>query len=469
MTRIPDSEVGQEVAWYLPHHAVVQASNSNWKLRVVFDASRRTRDGHFLNQFLFSGAPLQGDLSLILLNWRRYLFAFTADIVKMFRQIQVKLRDQDFQRIVWAPTADSAPVDYRLSTVIYGTACAPFLAIHTLLQLVEDEGARFPLGAASLKFETYVDDTFAGADDLPTAVKKRIELSELLGTAGISLDKWSANHPQLLPPQVQQSPNKQIDEDSTVKTLGVYWNPAQDHFSFNTTDITELAAASTKRTILSNIARLFDPLGWISPITVTAKILMQDLWIQKCDWDTPLPTDLRERWYAYCKSLSDLPSLAIDRWLGASIGRSYQIHGFSDASSRAYAAVVYLRIDEGEGRFSVSLLAVSIPNLELCGAALLVKLIRHVRKLEFLSAIPVFAWSDSKIVLTWLRKHPCNWKTFVANRVSYIQTELPSATWAHVPTKENPADLATRGSQPAKLSQSDLWWHGPQWLSQVPE
>ena len=77
----------------------------------------------------------------------------------------------------------------------------------------------------------------------------------------------------------------------------------------------------------------------------------------------------------------------------------------------------------------------------------------------------MYAWSDSQVVLTWLRKHPRFWKTFVANRVSYIQTELPSANWAHVPTKENPADLATRGSKPSELVNNELWWHGPAWLS----
>ncbi|XP_008217400.1 uncharacterized protein LOC103318053 [Nasonia vitripennis] len=97
------------------------------------------------------GAPLQSDLELILLNWRRYLFAFTADIVKMFRQIKVQREDQDFQRIVWVPIADSPPVDFRLTTVTYGTASTPFLAIRTLQQLVEDEGARFSLGAECLK------------------------------------------------------------------------------------------------------------------------------------------------------------------------------------------------------------------------------------------------------------------------------------------------------------------------------
>ncbi|XP_031782490.1 uncharacterized protein LOC116416805 [Nasonia vitripennis] len=294
-----------------------------------------------------------------------------------------------------------------------------------------------------------------GADDLPVTIRKRVELTELLASAGIELDKWAANDQELLPDSAQQ-----------------------DNFKFNAVNLENVAAAYMKRSVLSNIARLFDPLGWLAPVTVMAKILMQDMWILKCDWYSPLPAEIRERWYDYCKGLSALPSLSIERWLGGTVNCSYQIHGFSDASSRAYAAVVYLRIDEGNGRFWVSLLAakskvapvktVSIPNLELCGAALLVKLILHVTKLEFLRGLPIFAWSDSQIVLTWLRKHPCHWKTFVANRVSLIQTELPSATWAHVPTKENPADLATRGVQPRELANCALWCQCPAWLSLSP-
>ena len=155
-----------------------------------------------------------------------------------------------------------------------------------------------------MKLETYVDDTFAGADELSTATQKRVELVQLLDSAGISLDKWAANHPELLPSQGQQVLAKQIDVDKSVKSLGVHWNPTQDQFRFNVSDVAVLSEASTKRSILSSTARLFDPLGWLSPITVTTKILLQNLWIQKCDWDSPVLAELRERWYAYCKSLS---------------------------------------------------------------------------------------------------------------------------------------------------------------------
>ncbi|XP_014614473.1 PREDICTED: uncharacterized protein LOC106792530 [Polistes canadensis] len=358
----------------------------------------------------------------------------------MSRQIREEPEHQDYQRIIWSPDAASEPVEFRLNTVTYGTACATYLAIRTLSQLVRDEGSRYPLGSWCLESETYVDDTFA--DSARPGVEKHIE------------------------------------SDQTVETLGVRCVPEQDEFRFDAASVADLAAAHTKRSVFSNIARLFDPLGWLSPVTVVAKILMQDMWLLKCDWDSPLPSELRERWYEYCQSLVTLPSLSVGRWLGGTSNSSYQIHGFSDASSHAYAAVVYLRIDKGDGKFQVSLLAskskvapvktVSIPNLELCGAALLVRLIRHLTSLDFLQKRPIFAWSDSQIELTWLRKHPFHWKTFVANRVSLIQTQLPSASLSHVPSKENPADLASRGVAPKELAKSALWWHGPSWLTRPP-
>ncbi|XP_058798035.1 uncharacterized protein LOC131668142 [Phymastichus coffea] len=477
MIPVPRSEIKNTRAWYHPHHPVITGTAEKPKIRVVFDASRRTHDKYCLNELLMSGPALQSDLSLILLNWRRYKYVFTADIVKIFRQILVAREDQDLQRILWSRAPGRPAMDYRLTTVTYGTACAPFLAIRTLLQLASDEKTCFPLGAACLESNTYVDDTFAGADDLPTAVRIRDEFIGILKSAGIELDKWAANHPNLLPSFIlsgEVGAIKQIDTNSAVKTLGVHWNPSSDAFSFSASILSRSEKKLTKRSIYSDIARLYDPLGWLAPVTVLAKIIMQDLWIEKCDWDEPLSAEICDRWQSYCQSLSTLHTLSINRWLGLFDQKPFEIHGFSDASSRAYAAVVYLRIDNGNGNYHVSLLTaktkvapvktVSIPNLELCGATLLVKLVVHLQKLKFLQNVPIRLWSDSQVVLTWLKKHPCHWKTFVANRVSLIQTELPSALWSHVPTKQNPADLATRGAMPDELRANDLWWTGPMWL-----
>jgi hypothetical protein len=302
-------------------------------------------------------------------------------------------------------------------------------------------------------------------------------LVDILKSAGIELDKWASNQKELLPSSthgVTDNTLKAIEDDGVIKTLGICWHSRQDAFKFNTQNLKTLTEARTKRTILSNIARLFDPLGWLSPVTVSAKVLMQDLCILKTDWDASLPPEMTRRWIEYCESLEALPDITIDRWLGTSQPQTLQIHGFCDASSRAYAAAVYLRVENTNESVSVHLIAskskvapiksVSIPNLELCGAVLLVQLVIRLLKLALYEKLPVFLWSDSQIVLAWLNKHPSHWKTFVANRVSLIQTELPLATWSHVPTKENPADLATRGVKPIALANNNLWWHGPSWL-----
>ncbi|XP_058797106.1 uncharacterized protein LOC131667606 [Phymastichus coffea] len=482
MERVLRAEINNARAWYLPHHIVVTGTPLRKKYRVVFDASRKTLAKNCLNDFLMVGPPLQRDLVLILLNWRRFRYGFTADIVKMFRQIRVAREDQDFQRIIWSPSPQQAPIEYRLTTVTYGTACAPYLAIRTLLQLARDEKSRYPLGAECLEANTYVDDTFSGADDLPTAIRKRDELVQILKTAGVELDKWAANYVDLLPPRDRSNDSgviKEIDTSSDVKTLGVHWKPSSDEFSFSAPSLKHGSTKLTKRALYSEIARLFDPLGWLSPVTVVAKIIMQDLWIEKCDWDEPVSVEIYNRWQNYRQSLAALPTLSVNRWLGLAQNASFKIHGFSDASSRAYAAVVYIRItfSNGQSRSELvgartkvaSVKTISIPNLELCGATLLVKYVRYLQKLDFLKTASVRLWSDSQIVLTWHKKHPCHWKTFVANRVSLIRTELPSATWAHVPTKQNPADLATRGATPTELKSADLWWHGPTWLVSEPQ
>ncbi|XP_066599948.1 uncharacterized protein [Prorops nasuta] len=458
MSQIPESELTISKAWYLPHHAVIQESVDKWKLRVVFDASRCIQDGQSLNRYLYPGPALQTDLSHVLTQWRLYRWVFTADIVKMFRQIKVHPNCQDYQRIVWAENENEKPRDFRLTTVTYGTVCAPFLAIRTLRQLAMDEKLRFPLGADCLLNNIYVDDLFVGAHTLTDAKLKQDELCQLLSTAGITLSKWAANDSLLFPKSVniQMADYKPLSTEEVVKTLGLRWQPHEDAFFFSNPP-NLLSSVVTMRSVMSEVARLFDPLGWISPITITAKILLQDIWILKCSLDEVMPEEIIQRWVNYCNSLSELNTITIPRWLAVTSTSKTELHGFADASKRAYGAVVYVRVSDESGPAKISLLAsktkvspiktVSILNLELNGAALLVKLVY------------------SQVVLSWLRKHPCHWKTYVANRVSFIQTELPAAEWRYVKTSENPADLVSRGVTPVELRTSKLWWRGPDWLT----
>jgi len=230
----------------------------------------------------------------------------------------------------------------------------------------------------------------------------------------------------------------------------------------------------TKRTVLSLTAKLFDPLGWLSPTTVLAKIFIQSTWLLGVDWDTPLPDTEVRQWWRFQAELYRLEQINIPRWLGGgTTDCRIEIHGFADASVRAYSAVIYLKTEEG-GTRDVRLFAartkvaplkqISLPRLELSAATLLVRLVAHSLPRIGATEAPLHLWSDFTVTLGWIRGHPSSWVTFVANRVSEIQTTLPKTQWHHIPERENPADCASRGLYPGELVEHPLWWQEPPWL-----
>lgn len=124
--------------------------------------------------------------------------------------------------------------------------------------------------------------------------------------------------------------------------MGLRWLPCEDLFSFETKGIS--LSSVSKRSVLSLTAKLFDPLGWLSPATVLAKVMIQSTWLLGVDWDTPLPATEVRFWRRFQAELPLLGNLRIPRWLGGgSNGSHLEVHGFADASVRAYAAVVYLK------------------------------------------------------------------------------------------------------------------------------
>lgn len=194
---------------------------------------------------------------------------------------------------------------------------------------------------------------------------------------------------------------------------------------------------------------------------------MQKLWRLDCSWDDNLPEELNTIWFEFVLSLPDLSGVKVPRWIQlAPNNTDVQMHGFSDASEVSYSAVLYLLITTSSGEVIVSLLAsktkvapikqLSLPRFELQAAVLLAQLIESVREAKSLFFHSIHCWTDSTIVLAWLKKHSSDWKTFVANRISKIQTLIPDCTWRHISSKNNPADISSRRVSPIELINSNL-------------
>ncbi|KMQ88376.1 hypothetical protein RF55_12152, partial [Lasius niger] len=468
MAPVTDARNSDSAVYYLPHHPVLREASTTSPLRVVFNASCVTNSGTSLNDQLLTGHKLQSDLPAILLRWRAHRLVFIADIAKMFRQILVYPADSEFQRILWRPAADKPITPYRLLNVTYGTACAP-LAMRVLKQLCHDEGVAFSLAVSVLEDSTYVDDVLFGAHNVSAILEIRNQLNSLLKLGGFYLRKWASNYEELLK-DITTSDLLDIScisfqEENSIKALGLSWNPIPDCFSFQY-QLDELEEP-TKRSVLSIVSRIFDPLGLISPVVISAKIFLQELWIRGLEWDAPLPTDLRDSWNTYFNSLTHLRGISIPRWTNQCPDvLGVELHEFADASSRAYAAVVYLRVLTAIDQINVSFLVgktkvppiktVSIPRLEFCAAVLLARLIHFVQNALNFSFVPTYCWSDSMITLSWLKRHPSYWKPFVANRVTDIQTKLSHAKWGYVSSKQNPADCASRGIDAVTLKDHPL-------------
>ncbi|GFW97816.1 integrase catalytic domain-containing protein [Trichonephila clavipes] len=247
------------------------------------------------------------------------------------------------------------------------------------------------------------------------------------------------------------------------------WDPKVDCLTYKV-KISDKVNFS-KRDVLSEIARLYDPLGLIGPIVTKAKIFIQELWKIKLDWSEQLPPDAMEEWMNFYQKLAKVNNFKIPRCILLPSTIRIEIHGFSDASERAYAAVVYIKCFNESGQSQTRLLCsksrvaplktLTIPRLELSAALLLSRLVKKVVPILQLPINKIWMWTDSTIALAWIKTEPHKLKTFVSNRVAEIQALSKDYHWKHVSSKNNPADLISRGCNVDELLKNEMWFSGP--------
>ncbi|XP_075150685.1 uncharacterized protein LOC142224785 [Haematobia irritans] len=463
--------------YFIPHHCVLRPESSTTKLRVVFDASTKTSSGKSLNDVLYTGPTLQNDLFAIPLRFRLPRFVFTTDIEKMFRQILIHPKDRPYQIILWRNNI-TEPINYfTLNTVTYGTRPAPYLTIRCLKEISRENKMHFPLAASFLEKNFYVDDGLGGADNLNTALEIQRQLQQVMAQYGFNLRKWSANHIHLLHniPECDQEVSLDFSTDDTnyTKTLGLAWLPKADQLKVKV-NLAPIRSV-TKRTVTSDLARIFDPLGLLSPVVVRAKIFVQELWNLNLSWDEAVPSEFDYRWRNFRESLKSLETFPVHRHVHKGhISQNTQLHIFSDASEKAYGAAVYIRTILPNKIILVNLLWAksrvaplkqqTLPRLELCAAQLGANLAVKVKNDLDMMTTPTYYWTDSTIVLNWINSRSSSFHTFVANRIASIQDNTTPEQWRHVSSKDNPADIISRGSDPHQLKQTTQWMLGPFFL-----
>ncbi|XP_037501540.1 uncharacterized protein LOC119375434 [Rhipicephalus sanguineus] len=267
-------------------------------------------------------------------------------------------------------------------------------------------------------------------------------------------------------------------DDHLMKVLGVPWEHKGDTTALTVRNAASFATNSpaTKRTILQTVARVYDPLGYLSPFTVKGKLIFQDLWKRKHSWDDTLPDEVQAAWNAWCAELPEVQA-QIPRYVflhDSSVELAFELHIFTDASPKAYGACIYVRALSADGPCVTRLLisrsrvaplkTMSLPRLELIACVSGARLAEYVRSVPLLQQASARFWTDSLVALHWIRAKTRN-RDLISNRVAEISKLTNPDTWAHCSSGENPADLLTRGVSAKALLESDKWWHGPPWIS----
>ena len=244
--------------------------------------------------------------------------------------------------------------------------------------------------------------------------------------------------------------------------------------------------ASTKRSLLSLCSSIYDPLGFISPFTIRIKMGIQKIWKSGATWDEPLPENLVRDFKSIWDELKYLENFKISRWLNQGIEgnvKEQELHVFVDAAQNAYGSCAYLKtvadnvvvklicaktrvgpienlklIDENKSE------KISIPRMELMGGLLGAKMATVIKETLNIDNLCTYFWTDSTVLLYWIRDTKNKWKQFVSNRIYEIKKHSKPRDWFHCPGKINVADMLTRGMHMTKLIESNEWWGGPQWL-----
>ena len=517
--RVPTELENKENVHMMPHHGVVRKDRQTSKLRVVFDGSAKTSPNSLsLNDHLEIGPNFVPSLFDLIIEFRSHAIALTADIEKAFLQISIQESDRDYLRFYWFDdiTSDNPTiVQYRYCRLPFGLTSSPVILGATLHTHLSKYRETYP-EAFNILSRFYVDDLTGGCACIQSGMNIYKAAKEICSSAGFNLRKWASNSKQLIEQitalesdsnvaihSISDQSNNNGDslsgednqtyakantgthlQDDKTKVLGVQWDTDTDRIVIDVHDIVQYAQTLpiTERSLLTFTAKIFDPLGALSPFVIKLKSLFQQMCVEGLGWDDDLQGEFRLKYFNLISELQDLQCISFPRcYFKDREIVSIQLHGFSDASENAFASAIYLRTEYEDNEVEIKFVsskarvspikAQSIPRLELMGALLLAKhmdSIKSALKIErYKGDIPTYYWVDSSTVLCWIHNNK-PWKQFVRHRTQQILSISSKDQWRFCPGTLNPADIPSRGIRGSALSQNKVWWEGPNFLHLSP-
>ncbi|KIH66331.1 Pao retrotransposon peptidase [Ancylostoma duodenale] len=409
----------------------------------------------------------------VLLRFRIGRIAIISDVEKAFLQVRLHEVDRDATRCFWLrnhklpPSNENVQV-LRFTRVTFGLMASPFLLAATTHHHLDQYEHERKL-VEEMKENLYVDNLILCVDAAEDAIYTCSRTKQMFKELNMNLREFPSNDPET----IKSIPDKDRSSEHVPKVLRTKWDSASDCLEISCP--LENSPSVTKRIVASVIASIYDPFGWLVPLLHKAKVFLRLLWEENSDWDTKVPQERENEWTRICEEIRGFREI---------IPRIPMIITFADASAEAIASYVYLRSSHSvnlmmaKGKLTTLKSATIMPKMELNAATLAMRLTNSVvsQLQSVLTIQQVFIFSDSEIVLGWIRKKPLkDAGLMVFNRLVEIDKIIASlqnlgchVQFGHVPSIENPADGGTRGLGKTEFL-NHFWWEGPKFLKKEPQ
>ncbi len=465
---------------WIPHRPIIKMEEQvTTKIRPVFNCSLKTdREAPSLNEAAYTGIDMMNNILNMLFLFRSNQYVMTSDVKQAFLMIKLK-KEEDQNRFCFFWKRGNKLVTYRFKSIVFGFTSSPFI-LHYVMQ---HHANTFPNDKISqiLSNNFYVDNLIVTGNDLSDLHHTYQETYNRMKAGGFILRSWNSNSIEL---REQMALDEKLVEHTCKeeKVLGYRYNFSEDTLSIAPCKVDSLA--NTKRKVLSQTSKLFDPINFALPITIRGKILMRKIWKLEAGWDEVLPQGICDEMRKISKDLEKVSEVSFPRQ-ALNANKSYGLHIFCDSSTEAYGFVAYAVDNDNEKTFlyAKSKLAPlnrrnehSIPTLELLGVILAFKCLPSLldsykgMQIQFINLCV-----DAQVVLSWLLSKETKVKSrFLRNRVldavclkdDLVKTYKLPVAYHYVNTDYNPADLVTKGlSYKQYMDKLKFWLEGPQWLT----